>query len=130
MKIGVISDLHIDNNSNDRVSILDFEKYLAQEIREQGIDMLLIAGDVSNHHIMSHRFIENVKQRTGTTILFVPGNHDYWNEKQEEKNTHTILDYFKAQEESIIENPYVINDEWAVVGHSGWYDYTYAADRF
>src|SRR5699024_7813868 len=90
----------------------------------------LIAGDVSNDHVMSHTFIEEVKQRTNKPILFVPGNHDYWSKDQEEKDTNKILDYFKKQEESIIEKPYIINDEWAVVGHSGWYDYTYADDRF
>ncbi len=130
MKIGVISDLHIDNNSNEQVSIVDYERSLENEAIEQNIELLLIAGDISNDHVMSHQFIENVKQRINVPVLFVPGNHDYWSVKQEEKDTHEILAYFKEQEESIIENPYIINDEWAVVGHSGWYDYTFAHKRF
>ncbi|CQR46812.1 cyclic 3',5'-adenosine monophosphate phosphodiesterase [Paraliobacillus sp. PM-2] len=130
MKIGIISDLHIDVNSNEQVSISDFEKIVGNEILKQKIDLLLIAGDVSNDHVLSHQFIENVKQLTNRTILFVPGNHDYWMKGQEDKDSNKVLDYFKVQEESIIEKPYIINNEWAVVGHSGWYDYTFAAKRF
>lgn len=130
MKIGVISDLHIDGNTSEQGRISDFEDALAHEVDDQQIDLLLIAGDVSNDHVMSHQFIEDVKQRVGKPVLFVPGNHDYWSKGQEEKDTHAILDYFKNQDESIIEKPYTINDEWAIVGHSGWYDYTFAADRF
>lgn len=130
MKIGVISDLHIDNNCNEQVSISDFEKIVANEIREQQIDLLLIAGDVSNNHEMTHQYITNVKQLTNRTILFVPGNHDYWLKGQEEKDTNKVLEYFKAQEESIIEKPFIINDNWAIVGHSAWYDYTFADKRF
>ncbi len=130
MRIGVISDLHIDRNSNEIDNIPRFGEMLANELSEQQIDLLLIAGDVSDNHVMSHQFVEHLKRRTGKTILFVPGNHDYWNKGQEEKNTYRILDYFKAQEESIIEQPYIVNDEWAIVGHSGWYDYTFADDRF
>lgn len=130
MKIGVISDLHIDANSNDQISIESFEEILTNEINEQEIELLLIAGDVSNQATLSHQFIENIKQKTNKPVLFVPGNHDYWSKGQEEKNTNETLAYFKAQEESIIEKPFVINDEWAIVGHSAWYDYTFADRRF
>src|SRR5699024_5002768 len=30
----------------------------------------------------------------------------------------------------LIDQPYVVNDEWAIVGNTGWYDYTYANSKF
>ena len=27
-------------------------------------------------------------------------------------------------------NPIIINDQYAIVGHVGWYDYSYADNRF
>ena len=29
-----------------------------------------------------------------------------------------------------IGRPFIINDEWAIVGNTGWYDYSYADTRF
>ena len=29
-----------------------------------------------------------------------------------------------------MDHPYVINDNWAIVGHTAWYDYSYADKKF
>lgn len=130
MKIGVISDLHIDTNSNEQLHTDDIKNILVAQIKEKQIDLLAIAGDISNDHQLSQMFIENIKKLTGIKVLFVPGNHDYWEKEQEEKHTHAILEFFKTREESIIERPFILNEEWAIVGHSGWYDHTFADKRF
>ncbi|SUK44443.1 putative phosphoesterase, putative [Staphylococcus aureus] len=26
--------------------------------------------------------------------------------------------------------PFIVNEEWAIIGHTGWYDYSFAAQRF
>ncbi|NGP46662.1 phosphohydrolase [Bacillaceae bacterium SIJ1] len=130
MRLGVISDLHIDTNSDETWSSEDFKTILARELSEQKVELLLIAGDVSNHHKLSHAFVKSLKEISGIDILFIPGNHDYWDQENEHKATWEIYNDFKAQEESLLEKPYHINDEWVIVGHSGWYDYTYADSRF
>ncbi|TDM12734.1 metallophosphoesterase [Macrococcus lamae] len=125
MKIGIISDLHIDRDTKR-----SFEVYidvLSAEVKSQNIDLLLLAGDISNDYKMSYHFIKTLKDKIGIDVLFVPGNHDYWDN---DKKTLEIFEYFKKQPECLIERPYIINEDWAVIGHSGWYDYSYAASEF
>lgn len=129
MKIGTISDLHIDRSKDYYPQ--DFEMILVKEIMRLELDLLLIAGDISNHYSQTIQFVQNVKHQSNIDVLFIPGNHDYWKREHEEKTSYEIFEYYKSQPESIIGNPYVINDEWAIVGHSGWYDYSFAdQDKF
>jgi hypothetical protein len=34
------------------------------------------------------------------------------------------------QDACLIKQPYIIDDEWAIVGHTGWYDYAFANGKF
>lgn len=124
MKIGTISDLHIDRSNLYYPK--DYESILAYEVGRLKLDVLLIAGDISNHYKQTVQFIRNLKHLTRTEILFIPGNHDYWSDDEEEKTSYEIFEYYKSQDESIIGRPYILNDDWAIVGHSGWYDYSFA----
>ncbi|MBG9205693.1 metallophosphoesterase [Mammaliicoccus sciuri] len=124
MRIGTISDLHIDRSKDYYPQ--DFEYILAHEITHLNLDLLLIAGDVSNHYLQTMQFVQNVKRHSKVEVLFIPGNHDYWKKDQEEKSSYEIFEYYKAQPESIIASPYIVNEDWAIVGHSGWYDYSFA----
>nr|WP_263315148.1 metallophosphoesterase [Mammaliicoccus sp. Marseille-Q6498] len=124
MRIGTISDLHIDRSN--QYFPKDFEDILVKEIKRLKLDLLLIAGDISNHYQQTIQFIQNVKHESNIKILFIPGNHDYWKSETEEKSSYEIFEHYKAQPESVIGKPYVINDDWAIVGHSGWYDYSFA----
>lgn len=126
MKLGVISDLHIDSNHKASKRENDFSISLANQLNKQNIETLLLAGDISSDYRISQDFIEQVKQQTDCNILFVPGNHDFWSRKNKEENTEEIYRYFRRQDESILEKPFLLNDEWAVVGNAGWYDYGYA----
>jgi len=47
MLIGMISDLHIDRHN--KLTPKDYEQALVTVIEQQKIELLLIAGDVSNH---------------------------------------------------------------------------------
>lgn len=127
MKIGVISDLHIDRGNID---IKTYETLLAEEADTQGLDLLLIAGDVSSHYKMTADFLKSIAELSDIEVLFVPGNHDYWLKDDDGKTTREIYDFYKSMPGSLLESPYFIDDDWAIVGHSGWYDYTYADERF
>ncbi len=129
MKIGVISDLHIDSNQKAMSREKDFSRSLADQLNQQAVEVLLLAGDISSDYRLSQSFIENVKQQSDCKILFVPGNHDFWSRKNGETDTAGIYTYFKEQEESLLEKPFLLNEEWAVVGNAGWYDYGYADQK-
>ncbi|HIW13065.1 MAG TPA: metallophosphoesterase [Candidatus Salinicoccus stercoripullorum] len=127
MKIGIISDLHIDRG---KAGIKTYETLLSEEVKSRQLDLLLIAGDVSSHYTTTAEFLENIRNITDTKILFVPGNHDYWLGSGDDMTTQDVYEFYKAMPGSLLESPYTINDDWAIVGHSGWYDYTYADTRF
>lgn len=114
MRIGYISDLHIDFNRD--FPILDA---LIKEVQEQNIETLLIGGDISNSVKNTNTFVELVKQATGVPVHFVFGNHDYYtldkgfHEDRKEQNTF----------------PFVIGD-YGFLGDTGWYDYCWYTPGF
>ena len=127
MKIGVISDLHIDRG---HIEQRRYEEILIGETKKHGLDILLIAGDVASHYEITTRFLEKISEETQINVLFVPGNHDYWLKAEEALSSRDVYEHYKQLPQSILESPFIIDDEWAIVGHSGWYDYTYADARF
>lgn len=129
MRIGTISDLHIDRNNTFLNKGETFEKSLSTLIKEKSVDLLLIAGDVSNHYLETDAFLKKTSDLSGVPILFVPGNHDYWAKNHGLTDTHEVDAYFRKQAYSLINKPYIINDKWAVVGTPGWYDYGYGNQK-
>lgn len=126
MKIGVLSDLHIDTNKKKLNGTETFANIIVKQINHQHIDVLLIAGDISSDYLVSQQFIDEVTDKSGIPILFVPGNHDFWSLRNGETDTKKIYQFFENQPDSLLNKPYILNDEWAVVGNGGWYDYGYA----
>lgn len=129
MRIGIISDLHIDryNNSEDNIPL--YEEALINEVKDRNVELLLIAGDISNSYELTMDFIRTVAEESGTEIKFVPGNHDLW-QKEITQDTEEVLKRYAEQPECLVERPYIVNEEWAIAGHTGWYDYTYASGEF
>ncbi|MDN6293887.1 MAG: metallophosphoesterase [Alkalibacterium sp.] len=125
MRIGTVSDLHIDRNKwifDEGETTLSI---LVTMLKEKAVDVLLIAGDISNHYLESHVFIEELMNESGIVVKFVPGNHDYWAKDHEVTDSHKINQFFNKQEYSLIGKPYELNRDWVVVGTPGWYDYGY-----
>lgn len=129
MKIGVISDLHIDRYKNTTEYIPVFERTLAEVIKDRGVELLIIAGDISNNYDITTLFIRNVKRLSGIDIYFIPGNHDLWS-GGEQTDSYGLLKAYESLPECLIRSPLTINDEWIIVGHPAWYDYSYASERF
>ena len=127
MKIGTISDLHIDRHPHLNPEI--YLEKLCQVIKQRSIELLIIAGDISNDYRISYDFIQSIQELSGIPTYFVPGNHDLWSD-QADKTSTEILSFFRSKEECLIGNPIIINDRYAIVGHVGWYDYSYADRRF
>lgn len=129
MKIGVISDLHMDRN-NQRMGIdHDYAKILSQIARYRQLDLLLIAGDVSNDYRLSQDFLKALQDEWGKAICFVAGNHEFWQEETSSLHAEDIFDFYLQQDENLVGRPYHINDEWAVCGSPSWYDYGYGDQK-
>lgn len=125
MKIGMISDLHIDINEKALNVGETVDLLLTQLIKEKQIETLLIAGDISNNYRTSQQFIENVERLSNIKVFFVPGNHDYWSKEHQVKDTNEVDAFFQSKEQSLVGHPVHLNHEWAIVGSPGWYDYGY-----
>ena len=103
IRIAYISDLHIDHAGDGGKSILSLI-----DKNKDAFDVLVIAGDVSNHAPEAFEFVRqagmilfhnNSRQR----VIFVPGNHEYYtfempwvdsvlNKLSEFGNVHCMID--------------------------------------
>jgi len=129
MKVGFISDIHADRHME--LTVDDYLHTLIQTIAEEKLEMLVIGGDISNHYSTTTRFVERLQEQAEIPVYFIPGNHDFWEEKDAEKSTRVIYQLYKEHPQSLIESPLQINDEYTLVGHPGWYNHTvYDKDQF
>ncbi|MCG8541363.1 MAG: metallophosphoesterase [Clostridia bacterium] len=123
MKIGIISDIHVDvrYQENDRI-----EDALIDVINKKGLDYLIVAGDISNDYELTLSTIDNIENKTNIRCLFVPGNHDLWNIKHKDIiDTTQIYRKYLEHESCLCRGVYKLNDEYVVIGDIGWYDYSY-----
>ncbi|OEL04270.1 metallophosphoesterase [Staphylococcus casei] len=127
MEIGVISDLHVDRHKT--LTPEDYQNVLINVLYQRHIDLLLIAGDISNNYKLTNQFVKYIEYEMQIKVLFIPGNHDFW-ATETGVTSAEILDFYLQMDACLIGKPYVINDEWAIVGNTGWYDYTYANPKF
>lgn len=129
MKIGFISDLHIDRNKD--ISPKEYLKVMKETVIANHIEMLIIGGDISNHFTSTFHFVEELQKQTEIPVYFIPGNHDFWEDEEATKDTHGIYQLYKEHPQSLIEKPLQINEDYTLVGHPGWYNHAvYNRDRF
>lgn len=129
MRIGFISDLHIDRNVE--VPAEHYLKLLLQNMKAQQLEMLVIGGDISNHFTTTLHFVEQLQNQAEIPVHFIPGNHDLWEEKDAKKDTRGIYQLYKEHPQSLIEKPLQLNDDYTLVGHPGWYNHAvYNQEKF
>ena len=134
MRIGVISDLHVDLNGGE-AGPRTYAGYLSDAARAKGVELLLIAGDLSNRWDLTLRTLEEIQERAAVRVLFVPGNHDLWNEAPRRPfgeawgagDSHEALKAFPG---NLARGPVELPGGWAVVGAMGWYDFAFGHPRF
>jgi len=129
MKVGFISDLHIDRNFEMPAEF--YLKTLLEVIAEQHLQVLVIGGDISNHYTTTIEFIETLQNQAEIPVYFIPGNHDFWEEKEAKKDTRGIYRLYKEHPQSLIERPVQLNDNFTLVGHPAWYNHAvYDEEQF
>ena len=128
MRIGVISDLHVD--LNEQAGEPSVEQALLEVVDESRLDALIIAGDISNDVRLSLKVLNGLRDASGIPVLFVPGNHDYWSKENGITDTWEIYGQFRTYDGCLSESPRALNEDWVVIGNSGWYDYTLGEDKY
>lgn len=121
MRAGFIADLHIDRNFE-----LGPKEYLYEMLKlidETEIELLVIGGDIANHYSLTLSFVEELQHDAGIPVYFIPGNHDYWEEKDEPKTTIKIYEMYREHPQSLLESPKKLTDEYTLVGHTAWYNH-------
>ena len=78
VRIGLISDIHVDLNRIEGEEVVT--GLLARESARRKLDILLVAGDISSDYALTLKTIRALEDASGVRLLFVPGNHDIWNE--------------------------------------------------
>ncbi|ARU62609.1 hypothetical protein CBW65_17760 [Tumebacillus avium] len=122
LKILSFSDLHVDYNSTELKRELTQE--IALCIKEHAPDRVIVAGDMAGGAERCIRYIEEIQEKSGVPLSYVPGNHSIW-ATRDNGDSWKQYNMLRDHESSLIDKPLQLNDEWVLVGDMGWYDYTH-----
>ena len=124
MKIGILSDIHVDINSlpEDRVT-----PAICSAIRNNSLDLFITAGDLSSDWQLSLETVERIEKDSGRSCLFVPGNHDLWNEKHPDMTAPEIFDRLAEHPGNLSNGPVRLKTGWSAAGQTCWYDYSFGS---
>lgn len=128
MKIGFISDIHVDINMMSGQEVVT--DLLAAEARRRELDVLLIAGDISSDYELSLQTVDRLIAASGARVLFIPGNHDIWNQRHPGLVAWDTYKALLAHPSNLARGPVLLEGEWAVAGDLGWYDFSYGDASF
>jgi predicted phosphodiesterase len=118
MRVFAISDLHLDYAAN--------REWLQQlPWHEYNDDVLILAGDVSDRlALLEDAF--GVLTRRFATVLFVPGNHDLWINRDRMRDSFEKLDaVLELARKSDVHMAIFRKGDVAIVPLLGWYDYSF-----
>jgi putative phosphoesterase len=128
MKIGLISDLHIDINS--AYSVLET---VAETACKKQLDFLVIAGDISETPYETRQAILQLQKLCRCKVYYVPGNHDMWHKNCPDESTDQVYKAYVSDENCLCGKTIQLrNDEESLMltGDIGWYDYSFASDNY
>ncbi|MCD6398185.1 MAG: metallophosphoesterase, partial [Spirochaetaceae bacterium] len=127
MKIGILSDIHVDINYSDKDSVtISIIKY----IKDKKLNIMIIAGDVASDYKLTLETLNKIEKECKIPCLYVPGNHDIWTENYPEKTSWDIYELLKTYSHNLANGSYEINKDWVVLGDLGWYDFSFGDDKY
>jgi Icc-related predicted phosphoesterase len=145
VRFAILSDLHIDlNDPSVPVTENRVLRGLLRGVERQQPDVLVIAGDVSNHYRTTLEALEHIQSIVGLPCLFAPGNHDLWREQPDADlglpaqagattarppawQSYEALQVFPG---NLSRGPLELPGGWLAIGDTGWYDYTFGDHRY
>jgi putative phosphoesterase len=125
MRLGILSDIHVDLNGGESVL-----QALLAVMQHRQIETMVIAGDVASDYRVTLATLERLQDRSGARILFVPGNHDIWNEAHPEITAWKAYEALQRFTGNLTGEPQDIGGGWTVVGDLGWYDYAFGGAQY
>ncbi len=128
IRVGLISDIHVDLNrikGEDLVTGL-----LARESARRGLDALLVAGDISSDYRLTLKTLSALEEQSGARVLFVPGNHDIWNEHHPKNKAWDAYDALLEHPGNLARGPLSLCGGWSAAGDLGWYDFSFGDPSF
>lgn len=118
-KIIVSSDNHFDVNKQDVSQSLHQQATALHQLQP---DYYLIAGDLFNDFEKSLHYVHDLQNALGqkTKVLFIAGNHDMG-------RNISFNELETALDPLYLHNQYldIPNSNWRIIGHNGWYDYSF-----
>ncbi len=127
MRLGVLSDIHVDINQEAGKPVMEG---LKAAITSKGLDKMIIAGDMASDYQLTLACLHEIEDDTGVECLFVPGNHDIWNESHPDITAWDAYERLKAHHGNLVNGPRSLIGDWVVVGDLGWYDYSFGSPDF
>jgi len=127
MKIGILSDIHVDINYSDKDLVTPS---ICKYIKKHSLDMMIIAGDVASDYKITLDSLRDIEDVGKVPCLYVPGNHDIWTENYPEKTSWEIYELLKSYSNNLANGPYEIDKDWIVIGDLGWYDFGFGARKY
>jgi predicted phosphodiesterase len=118
MRVFAISDLHLDYAAN--------REWLQQlPMHEYNDDVLILAGDVSDRLTLLEDAFGALTRRF-SAVLFVPGNHDLWINRERLPDSFAKLDaVLTVTREHGVRTDIYREGDLAIVPLLGWYDYSF-----
>ncbi len=128
MRIGAVSDLHIDLHPfGGRTA-----EILSDLAAERNLDALLIAGDIAGYCETTDRFVteleERLRARGRCRLFFCLGNHDVWNREEPGLTMNGVIRRMRRQEGFLQNDLVPLTDRTVLVAGLGWWDFS-LADR-
>ncbi len=124
MRIGIISDLHVDDAPPRSV-----ENAVIAAAKDHGVEALVIAGDIASAWRRSLEAIDVFQEILGIPAYFVPGNHDLWNRERPEETAEFAMERLAAHPSCLVTRSVTLGG-LTFIGETGWYDGTLAEGRF
>jgi putative phosphoesterase len=129
MTLGLIADIHVDLNDpfHQHHRIPDA---LCSVLNANPVDTLIIAGDISNNFELTLQSIRRIEAKTGIRCLFIPGNHDLWNEQHPGKTPWQTYRAMQDHPGNLTNGPLSLTQGWLAIGDIGWFDYSFGDQSF
>ena len=126
MKVATISDLHLDGLARrEKTDVDDIRQQFARALNDEDFEVLVIGGDLSNDAKVSTKIAHDLEQDLARPVFYVPGNHDLYN-IHNKMTTADIVQFLKDDPRCLFGRTVDFGDGSSVMGHIGWYDYSYA----
>jgi predicted phosphohydrolase len=118
VRVGLVSDLHVDHHP-------EVTGMIGAQAARLGVDALVVAGDLSSKLSTIAGVLAELRALV-PTVVYVPGNHDLWADDSRRRYLEELPAVVaRAGVAYLPDGPVVLRD-LALVGQTGWYDYSLA----